>query len=127
MDKEEISKICFSDNGYEEKEVEIESVLADRFLLIAAAKGVYDWTVLHDILGDARFLSEAKVKTYEKHRDDLRKVKQLLRMVKKFTRLFLVCLRKMRQIIVLILAWQRKMEKNSRLRKNVHRKIFINS
>ena len=82
LDKEEISKICFSDNGYEEKEVEIESVLADRFLLIAAAKGVYDWTVLHDILGDARFLSEAKVKTYEKHRDDLRKVKQLLRMDK---------------------------------------------
>ena len=31
------------------------------------------------------------------------------------------------EIIVLILAWQRKMEKNSRLRKNVHRKIFINS
>ena len=62
LDKEEISKICFSDNGYEEKEVEIESVLADRFLLIAAAKGVYDWTVLHDILGDARFCRKQKLK-----------------------------------------------------------------
>lgn len=42
------------------KRIEIESVLADRFLLIAAAKGVYDWTVLHDILGDARFFVGSK-------------------------------------------------------------------
>lgn len=78
LDKEENSKVSFSDNGYEEKEGAIESLLADRFLLITAAKGVYDWSVLHDILGDAKYLSEAKKKTFDKHRDDLQKVKTLL-------------------------------------------------
>lgn len=79
LDQETVSKVCFSDAGYEEKEGELEASLAERFLLIVAAKGIYDWTVLHDILNDARYLSEAKVKTYEKHRDDLRRVKELLR------------------------------------------------
>ncbi len=79
LDKEDITKISFSDNGYEEKESEVETLLADRFLLIAAAKSVYDWTVLHDILGEARYLSEAKVNTYDKHHEDLQKLKSVLR------------------------------------------------
>lgn len=79
LDKDDNAKVCFSDNNYEEKEAEIEALLADRFLLITAAKCVYDWTVLHDILSNSHYLSEAKVKTYQKHCEDLRKVKKLLR------------------------------------------------
>ena len=79
LDKDDNAKVCFSDNNYEEKEAEIEALLADRFLLITAAKCIYDWTVLHDILSNSHYLSEAKVKTYQKHCEDLRKVKKLLR------------------------------------------------
>lgn len=79
LDDEERSKISFSDSGYEEYITQIETVLADRFLLITAAKAVYDWAVLNDILKSARYLSEAKVTIYEKHKKDLRKLKDLLK------------------------------------------------
>lgn len=83
LEEEEIKKICFSDKSYEENEEKIESILADRFLLIVAAKAVYDWSVLHDILQDSKYLSEAKIKTYEKHKNDLKKVKQIFKNDKK--------------------------------------------
>ena len=77
--------------------------------------------------GDARFLSEAKVKTYEKHRDDLRKVKQLLRMDKEVYEAVFGVSEKNEANYSAYIGMAKKMEKNSRLRKNVHRKIFINS
>lgn len=83
LDDEEVNKICFSDKSYEESAGQVEASLADRFLLIVAAKAVYDWAVLHDILEDAHYLSEAKVNVYKKHRADLQKVKNLLKADKK--------------------------------------------
>ena len=79
LDEEERSKLCFSDSNYEEYISQVESVLADRFLLITAAKAIFDWAVLSDILDSATYLSEAKVRTYEKHRKDLDKLKTLLK------------------------------------------------
>lgn len=78
LDEEERSKISFADSNYEEYISQIETVLDDRFLLIAAAKVIFDWSVLSDILGSAVYLSEAKVNSYEKHREDLQKLKRLL-------------------------------------------------
>lgn len=79
LDEEEKSKISFADSNYEEYISQVEDVLADRFLLITAAKAVYDWSVLNDILQSAEYLSEAKVHIYEKHKQDLYKLKNLLR------------------------------------------------
>ena len=45
--------------------------------MIAAAKSIYDWFMLVHILGDARTISEAKVKVYEKHRRDLKILKDM--------------------------------------------------
>ncbi|MCH5267665.1 MAG: type II CRISPR RNA-guided endonuclease Cas9 [Lachnospiraceae bacterium] len=79
LDEEERNKICFSDSTYEDYIMQIETVLADRFLLIIAAKAIYDWAILNDILQSAEYLSEAKAHIYNKHREDLRKLKDLLR------------------------------------------------
>ena len=46
LDEEERNKVSFSDSNYEEYISQIESVLADRFLLITAAKAIFDWSVL---------------------------------------------------------------------------------
>lgn len=79
LDEEERSKISFSDSNYEEYISLVESALADRFLLIIAAKLVFDWSVLTDILDESAYLSEAKVRIYDKHQKDLRRLKELLR------------------------------------------------
>lgn len=79
LDEEEHSKLCFSDSNYDEYISQVESVLADRFLLIMAAKALFDWSVLSDILGSSAYLSEAKIRIYDKHRNDLNQLKQLLK------------------------------------------------
>ncbi len=75
----EHDKISFSDAGYDDYADEIMGVLGDRGDLIQAAKGLYDWAKLVKLLGDAHTLSEAKVKLYEQHRDDLKRLKRLLK------------------------------------------------
>ena len=50
LDEEEKNKISFSDSNYDENIANVEETLAERFLLIAAGKALYDWAVLSDIL-----------------------------------------------------------------------------
>ena len=49
LDEEEKNKISFSDSNYDENIANVEETLAERFLLIAAGKALYDWAVLSDI------------------------------------------------------------------------------
>ncbi len=79
LDDGERNKISFADSNYDEYIANVEETLAERFLLIAAGKALYDWAVLSDILEGSTYISEAKVKIYKKHGDDLRKLKGLLK------------------------------------------------
>ena len=72
-------KISFADSGYDDYIEEVESVLCEQYYIIESAKAVYDWSVLVEILGDSASISEAKVKIYEKHKDDLKKLKTIIR------------------------------------------------
>ena len=56
----------------------IETVGED-MRLIYAIKRVYDCSVLEELRKGERYLSLAKVKVYEQHKDDLKKLKELLR------------------------------------------------
>lgn len=71
--------ISFSDNGYEDYIGTVESELGERYYIIESAKAVYDWAVLADILKDSQTISEAKVKIYEKHKEDLAYLKELVK------------------------------------------------
>ena len=57
----------------------VEADLGEQFYIIASAKAVYDWSVLVEILGNSVSISEAKVKSYEKHKSDLKKLKKIVR------------------------------------------------
>lgn len=77
-------KLGLGDSDYDDKIDEIAAAVGeDRFELIAAAKRLYDWALLAELMGGSRTLSEAKVKVYETHRADLALLKRLLRPNKK--------------------------------------------
>ncbi len=42
-------------------------------------KAIYDWSVLSNILGNEQYISSAKIKIYNKHAVDLKKLKELVR------------------------------------------------
>lgn len=72
-------KISFSDSGYDDYIGSVESALGEQYCIIESIKAVYDWSVLVEILGDSSSISEAKVKVYEKHRQDLKYLKKVVR------------------------------------------------
>ena len=75
LEKKELS---FSDSNFDEYISNIENDIGERFIIIAKAKAVYDWSVLADILGNHQSISEAKVELYEKHKNDLIFLKKLV-------------------------------------------------
>lgn len=75
---EEINKISFSATSYEEQEPALQSMLGDRFSLIEETLKLFDWSRLAELMGNAKFISQAKIHVYEKHKKDLRVLKNLL-------------------------------------------------
>lgn len=76
----EKNKLSLGDGDYDDKIDDIaETVGEDRFGLIEAAKQLYDWALLAELMGGCHTLSEAKVRLYEKHKSDLKRLKALLR------------------------------------------------
>lgn len=76
----EKNNISFA-SGYEENEEIYASVLGDRFELVKILKAVYDWAVLADILDGKKYISEAKVTVYEKHKNDLKTLKNMSKLI----------------------------------------------
>lgn len=79
----EKASISFAEGEYDETRDAIEPDLQDRCGVIDICKSLYDWSVLADILAGGEFegnsyLSVAKVKTYEKHKKDLRRLKDII-------------------------------------------------
>lgn len=79
LDACEKPKLSFADAGYDDYAGMIEDELGEQHVIIETAKAVYDWSVLADILGDYRCISEAKAAVYEKHQKDLRHLKELVK------------------------------------------------
>ncbi|MCF0136837.1 MAG: type II CRISPR RNA-guided endonuclease Cas9, partial [Oscillospiraceae bacterium] len=59
----------------------LEAALGERMDCLTYAKALYDWTVLANILGDngKSLLCHAKVRSYEKHKSDLKRLKTVYR------------------------------------------------
>ncbi|HJA11499.1 MAG TPA: type II CRISPR RNA-guided endonuclease Cas9, partial [Candidatus Mediterraneibacter merdipullorum] len=76
--------ICFAGEPYDELRAAIESDIHERCAVIDAVKAVYDWSVLADILKGGEYenqsyLSVGKVASYEKHREDLKMLKKVIK------------------------------------------------
>ena len=79
LNSENVTKICFKNGAYDEKQEEVESILGERAELIQKAKIIYDWAILEETRKGERFLSMAKVKSYEEHKKDLYLLKQAIK------------------------------------------------
>ncbi len=72
-------EINFSDGNFDEKRDDFVNILGDDIELIDCAKGVYDYILLANILNGKDFISYAKVDSFEKHKEDLSKLKNLIK------------------------------------------------
>ena len=75
----EKNKMNFSSSQFEENELEVIAELGDRYDLIAALHGLYNWSLLAELMGECKYISEAKMGIYEKHKSDLKILKRVLK------------------------------------------------
>lgn len=81
LEKKTLTKGSFSfvESNYEEDvRPDMENEISDFIHIIDLIKGVYDWRVLVEILQEENYISNAKVKQYEKHRSNLRALKRVV-------------------------------------------------
>jgi CRISPR-associated endonuclease Csn1 len=76
----EISKFSFADGVDDAKEAQLNADLKDQFALYVCLKAVYSAGVLANILGDGNeSISKAQIGVYEKHKKDLKILKDVVR------------------------------------------------
>ncbi len=79
----EFKKLCFKGINYEEEvRPNLETILVDKIVLIDKLKQIYDYVILQNILSGERYLSYARIKMYEQHREDLKLLKDVVRQEK---------------------------------------------
>ncbi len=61
----------FSDIDYDDIKSTLESLVPDKAFVLDHIKALYDWSVLVEILDNENYISFAKVKQYEKHKNNL--------------------------------------------------------
>ena len=72
--------ICLSEASFDEKSDEIANILGeDYFEIIMAMKDIYDIGSLAGIMKGHNYLSQARVASYEKHKKDLKLLKNVIR------------------------------------------------
>lgn len=73
-------KLSFRDGNFEEKALELETVLSEEsYEFLMLLKQIHDVGLLINIMKGYRYLSEARVAEYEKHKKDLYTLKALLK------------------------------------------------
>ncbi|MDO5015330.1 MAG: type II CRISPR RNA-guided endonuclease Cas9 [Clostridia bacterium] len=66
-------------NFDDDKLGEIATNIGDDFAFIEVIRKIYDWAILADSIGDSATISEAKVKVYEQHKQDLALLKRVIK------------------------------------------------
>ena len=80
LETESKVEFCFSDASYEDKAAELEEQLGETYYqIVLSMKAIYDKGILARLLKDSTYLSEARIREYEKHKNDLKALKQVIR------------------------------------------------
>lgn len=74
----EKNSFSMADGNFEELYPLLEEVLKENIIVVEALKAVYDWSILVNILQGEQYLSNAKVKAFAEHRQDLTELKTIL-------------------------------------------------
>ena len=75
----ERGKISFEDAQYEEYKNDVQTILDDRFDVVAACETLHNWAILAELMGNYKYISDAKVAIFNEHRKDLTVLKRLLK------------------------------------------------
>ena len=80
----EHNKICFADANYEDTRILLEDEIQEKAGMVDIFHSLYNWVILADILKDGHFngqsfLSMAKSRNYDKHHNDLKVMKALIK------------------------------------------------
>ncbi|MGL4986399.1 MAG: type II CRISPR RNA-guided endonuclease Cas9, partial [Treponemataceae bacterium] len=79
-DESDIKDIEFSKAGFDDIAASLEnSIGVNNFKLILCAKAIYDLIILSGILGEKKSISEAKIEKYNKHKNDLKLLKEIVK------------------------------------------------
>lgn len=71
--------LCFTDAGYEDKLLESQGKLSEPIIeLLGLMKQIHDYGVLSSVMKGSQYLSQARVKSYEKHKQDLKVLKEVI-------------------------------------------------
>ncbi len=81
FESDEIKSFSFKLN-YEEIQPKLQDALKEEFVLVDTVKAIYDWILLSDIIGEYKYISEAKVASYEKHKRDIALLKKIVKTFK---------------------------------------------
>ncbi|MCR5117556.1 MAG: type II CRISPR RNA-guided endonuclease Cas9 [Lachnospiraceae bacterium] len=80
IEDEDSISLCFADYNYDEKADDIKAAIGEeRFAMIEAAHYLYNSATLSSILKGHKYLSEARVEDYEKHSEDLKLLKKVIK------------------------------------------------
>lgn len=73
-------KFSFGEKEYEETIAEqIETMLPEKFYVLECIKALHDWSILVDILADEDYISFAKVRQYDLHKENLNRLRSFMR------------------------------------------------
>lgn len=76
----ESNSIALSENDLDVKMLAIaDEIEESEFELLSRMKGIYDWSLLSDILMGNEFISQGKIQIYEQHKADLALLRRLVR------------------------------------------------
>lgn len=75
----EKASISFLDKDYDETRNSLGEILNDRTYILDNLKAIFDWSILSNILNEKEYLSFAKVEIYNKHKEDLRHLKKVIK------------------------------------------------
>lgn len=78
FNEEELKSITFSGN-FDDKEPDYQDLLNEKYELIEKAKAIYDWAILDNIVKGERYISFAKVNSYNEHKQDLEMLKTFVK------------------------------------------------
>ena len=77
-DEHQKYSVSFRDGNYEEKDAEMQTLLdEEKYEVVQLLKQMHDWGLLANIMRGEQYLSDARVKSYEKHAQDLKILKDL--------------------------------------------------
>ncbi|MEG1158784.1 MAG: type II CRISPR RNA-guided endonuclease Cas9, partial [Acidaminococcaceae bacterium] len=79
LEEEELNSISFADSKYEEQYDDLNNLLLEKMRVLEMIKTVYDWAILAEIRQNEQYLAFAKVKVYEKHRQDIQRLKAVIK------------------------------------------------